>query len=104
MGRIILSIPPCVLDARERDGAKARKVVGDAESIKTISAVRRFECNAYARFGNDGVKIASNWMPHRVCPVGQHALSKRRISADLKNRMSVFVTGTFADVLVTSVS
>jgi hypothetical protein len=74
--RIILSIPSCVLDPREQDGAKARKVVGDGESMKAISAVRRLECDAYARFGNDGVKVASNWMPHRVCPVGQHALGK----------------------------
>ena len=59
--------------------------------METISAVRRLECDAYARFGNDGVKVASNWMPHRVCPVGSACTRERRISADLKNRMSIFV-------------
>jgi len=50
-----------VLDAHERDRAKARDdvVIGD----KAVGAVRRFECDAQALFGYDGVKVASNWMP-----------------------------------------
>ena len=40
-----------VLDACERDRAKARNDVGVGEPIKAINAVRRPECDAHAGFG-----------------------------------------------------
>ena len=55
-----------VLDAHERDLAKARKVVGVGEPIKDISAVRRLERDAHARFGHDGVKVAYSRTLHRT--------------------------------------
>ena len=45
-----------MLDAHKRDVAEARKVVGVGEPVKDISAVRRLERDAHARFGHDGVK------------------------------------------------
>ena len=35
-------------------------IVGD----KAVSAVRRLECDAQARFCHDRVKVASNWTPY----------------------------------------
>ena len=37
-----------------------------SQPIKAVDAVRRLECDTHARFGHDGVKVASSWMLHRV--------------------------------------
>jgi hypothetical protein len=59
--RIIVSIAPRVVDARERESASL------GESIKAINTTRWLECNAHAGCGHDGVKVASNRVLHRVC-------------------------------------
>ena len=48
---VIVGIASRVLDACERDRAKARNDVGVGEPIKAINAVRRLECDAHAGFG-----------------------------------------------------
>lgn len=61
---VVFSIAPLVLDPHERDRAKARNdgIVGD----KAVSAVRRLECDAKARFSHDRVKVVFNWIPYRA--------------------------------------
>jgi hypothetical protein len=63
--RVIPCIVSPVLDACTSD----RVVVGN--SIKTISAVRRLECDVHARFGDDDVKVVSSWMLHRNRNIAQ---------------------------------
>jgi hypothetical protein len=66
---VVFSIVPAVLDSHERHRAKARNdgIVGD----KTVSAVRRLECDAQAAFCHDRVKVALKRTPYladaRVC-------------------------------------
>jgi len=55
-----------VLDASEREGPKARNVVGVGKSVKSVDAVRGLECDFHARFGHDGVKVAFKRMLHRT--------------------------------------
>src|SRR5262249_38949962 len=62
--RVIPSISCRMFDTRKRDN-KARNVVGVGEPIN-ISAVGRLECDAQARLGHYGVKVACSWMLHRT--------------------------------------
>ncbi|MGA7230905.1 MAG: hypothetical protein WBX95_08250 [Xanthobacteraceae bacterium] len=64
VSRVIPSIASRMFDTRKRDN-KARNVLGVGEPIN-ISAVRRLECDAHARLGHDGVKVAYSWMLHRT--------------------------------------
>ena len=66
VSRVIPSIASRMFDTRKRDN-KARNVVGLGEPIN-ISAVRRLECDAHARLGHDGVKVAYGWMLHCTSP------------------------------------
>jgi hypothetical protein len=49
---------PRVSNLPQRDGTEACNVITPSQSVKSVDAIRRLECDGDPRFGHDGVKVA----------------------------------------------